>query len=148
MARGTQRLQPTRRLEQYEIRNAAYNWSGGVDCEINHPDFGWIPHTVDPANNWDLSKLDIAPYAPTPLTAHDVRLEARRRIDATDLSWMVERAATGGKAVPQAISDYAATVRAASNAMESDPPADYRDNRHWPKPPAGKPVKPTTPKEE
>ncbi len=48
---------------------------------------------------------------------------------------MVERAATGGKPVPQAISDYAAAVRDASNTMESDPPADYRADKHWPDPP-------------
>lgn len=81
---------------------------------------------------WDGSQITLKTIPPTP---QDVRLEARRRIDATGLSWMVERAATGGKAVPQAITAYAASVRAASNIIEADPPADYRDNRHWPDPP-------------
>lgn len=127
--------QAAAQARQPNIRNATYNRFGGVDCEIDHPDWGWIPHTVDPANNWDLSKLKIAPYAPIPPTAQDVRMEARRRIDAMGLSWMVERAATGGKPVPQAITAYAALVRTASNAMEADPPADYAQDKRWPDPP-------------
>ena len=35
-----------------EYKNAvckeANNLLGIVDCEINHPDFGWIPYTIDP----------------------------------------------------------------------------------------------------
>lgn len=30
-----------------EFRNAAYNAFGGIDCEINHPLFGWIPFTAN-----------------------------------------------------------------------------------------------------
>jgi hypothetical protein len=29
-----------------EIRNAKYNELGGIDCEIEHPDYGWIPFTA------------------------------------------------------------------------------------------------------
>ena len=29
-------------------RNAAYNAIGTIDCEIEHPNFGWIPFTADP----------------------------------------------------------------------------------------------------
>ena len=138
MTRDKELSQPIKGLEQPDIRNPAYNHAGGVDCEINHPGFGWIPHTVDPANKWDLSKLNIAPYAAIPPMAHDVRLEARRRIEATGLNRMVERQITGGKTVPQAITAYAAAVRNASNAMEEEPPADYADDKYWPKPPDSK----------
>lgn len=31
----------------YEYRNAAYNAFGGIDCEINHAEFGWIPFTAN-----------------------------------------------------------------------------------------------------
>lgn len=31
-----------------EIRNPIYNRSGGINCEINHPDLGWIPFTALP----------------------------------------------------------------------------------------------------
>jgi len=31
-----------------EYRNAQYNAFGTIDCEINHPIYGWIPFTADP----------------------------------------------------------------------------------------------------
>ena len=31
-----------------EYRNAVLNDNGTIDCEINHPDLGWIPFTADP----------------------------------------------------------------------------------------------------
>lgn len=31
-----------------ETRNARTNDDGTIDCEINHPQFGWIPFTADP----------------------------------------------------------------------------------------------------
>lgn len=30
----------------WEIREPARNDSGGIDCEVNHPDLGWIPFTA------------------------------------------------------------------------------------------------------
>lgn len=50
-----------------EFREAVYNASGGVDCEINHPIYGWIPFTArydDPhgADIYDLVKSVAAPY--------------------------------------------------------------------------------------
>ena len=29
-------------------RNAKYNVFGTIDCEIEHPEYGWIPFTADP----------------------------------------------------------------------------------------------------
>jgi len=31
-----------------EYRNAKYNGHGSIDCEVNHPRFGWIPTTTSP----------------------------------------------------------------------------------------------------
>ena len=31
-----------------DVRNAAYNQYGTMDCEINHPVFGWVPFTASP----------------------------------------------------------------------------------------------------
>ena len=59
-----------------EYRNAKYiNDQGWVDCEINHPQHGWIPYTIDPndtdmtVNNDDLleamaANKDVAAYVP------------------------------------------------------------------------------------
>lgn len=34
-----------------QYRNAKYiNENGWIDCEINHPELGWIPYTLDPGD--------------------------------------------------------------------------------------------------
>lgn len=57
------------------IRNAAYNAYGTIDCEIEHPVFGWIPFTASPNDTEahgreiyaELTALGaIAPYVPPP----------------------------------------------------------------------------------
>lgn len=58
-----------------QYRNPVFNARGTIDCEINHPTFGWIPFTVDPADTgarFDVAALDaqiraaggIAAYVP------------------------------------------------------------------------------------
>jgi hypothetical protein len=58
-----------------EIRNPQHASGGSIDCEINHPDFGWIPFTAtadDPygfvPEVWAALQLrtDIAPAPPPP----------------------------------------------------------------------------------
>ena len=56
-----------------EFRNPAYNAYGTIDCEINHPQYGWIPHTIPADENPELQaravkynpKPYVAPPAPT-----------------------------------------------------------------------------------
>mgnify|MGYP003624655822 CR=1 FL=1 len=75
-----------------EVRNAASlqadNLRMGV--EINHPDYGWIPYTVDPAdtdmtiNNDDVMALigtDFAAYVPPTQAELDAALAAEVRAD-------------------------------------------------------------------
>jgi len=33
--------------QNIQFRRPKYNSSGGIDCEILHPDHGWIPFTAD-----------------------------------------------------------------------------------------------------
>jgi hypothetical protein len=43
-----------------EYKNAKRIKNGLIDCEINHPDYGWIPFTCDPNDNgaaFDVSGL-------------------------------------------------------------------------------------------
>jgi len=53
-----------------EFRNPEYNEHGTIDCEINHPDYGWIPHTIPADENPQLQAAAIeagpAPYTPPP----------------------------------------------------------------------------------
>ncbi len=31
-----------------DVRNPKYSAQGAIDCEIDHPAYGWIPYTIDP----------------------------------------------------------------------------------------------------
>ena len=73
-------------------RNAKYiNDNGWIDCEIEHPDYGWIPYTLDPAdtdmtiNNDDLlaamaANGDVAAYVPP--TQEELDAEAAAAVRA------------------------------------------------------------------
>ena len=43
-----------------EFRNAKYFVNNWIDCEINHPVYGWIPFTINPED--DGSKFDVAAF--------------------------------------------------------------------------------------
>jgi len=68
-------------------RNAQYTKDGRIDCEIEHPKFGWIPFTADPDDVEDHSRElhkqilkagNIAAYTP-PLGPTLDELEAAAR---------------------------------------------------------------------
>ena len=73
-------------------RNAKYiNATGWIDCEIEHPDYGWIPYTLDPAdtdmtiNNDELlmamsANGDVAAYVPP--TQEELDAEAAANVRA------------------------------------------------------------------
>ena len=51
-----------------EFRNPTTKREGAIDCEINHPDFGWIPFTCIPNDTgavFDTTALynEMLPYA-------------------------------------------------------------------------------------
>lgn len=48
-----------------EYRNAQHNGLGGIDCEVNHPAFGWIPFTAEIGSDIYRAAVDVA----TPYTA-------------------------------------------------------------------------------
>lgn len=41
-----------------EVRNPVYNKQGSIDCEINHPEYGWIPFTAS-SNDIELHGREI-----------------------------------------------------------------------------------------
>lgn len=64
-----------KQISQSARRNARFNENGTIDCDINHPRFGWIPFTADPndveehgrAIHADLvANGNPAPFVPTP----------------------------------------------------------------------------------
>lgn len=67
-----------------EIRNPVYAADGGIDCEINHPVYGWIPYSAgNEGEVFDLAKQIgpapyIAPALPDPLEAERAGMVASR----------------------------------------------------------------------
>lgn len=74
-----------------DYRNAKYiNDNGWIECEINHPEFGWIPYGLNPddtdmtINNDDLLAAmevagDVAPYVPPTQAELDAALSEELR---------------------------------------------------------------------
>ena len=73
-------------------RNAKHISLGRIDCELDHPDYGWIPYTLDPTdtditarkNNDDLLAAmeaagDVAPYIPPTQAELDAELADQLR---------------------------------------------------------------------
>ena len=78
-----------------EVRNAASLQSDNLymDVEINHPDYGWIPYTVDPADTdttianelvMALIGTDFTAYVPPTQEELDAALAAEVRADRND----------------------------------------------------------------
>lgn len=68
-----------------EYRNAQYTQDGKIDCEINHPKYGWIPFTASPDDVEGVSrevfnsaKSTAGPYVPPPEPTAEELLERER----------------------------------------------------------------------
>ena len=110
-----------------EIRNPTYNAFGTIDCEINHPKFGWIPFTASPDDceqsgpeihaRITLGEAgEIAPYVepePAPPTPEQLAAEARAYLASTD--WYVVRRSETGEPIPRDVMEKRAAARIAAN---------------------------------
>lgn len=78
-----------------EYRNAKYIDEKRIDCEINHPAFGWVPYTLDPSdtdmtidNNKLLADMvgsgNIAAYTPPTQGEIDAQAAAYVRLERDD----------------------------------------------------------------
>lgn len=96
-----------------EIRNPQYTATGSIDCEINHPELGWLPFTASPGDTEARGRevfaaaeaMGPAPYEgpppPDPLEAERAamrvsRLQARAALLQAGLLDKVDRAVSGG----------------------------------------------------
>jgi hypothetical protein len=99
-----------------DYRNPIYTADGRINCEVNHPEFGWIPFTADPndvaAHGRDIfSKItevgDITPYVAPIISdadlAEQIRLQRNGLLAASDWTQLPD--------VPQTIKDTWATYR-------------------------------------
>lgn len=85
-------MQPKFKFDLNNIRNPIFTVSGDIDCEINHPEFGWISFTAS-ANDcepmgrtlFDMARKgafgDVAPYSAPVLTDEQVADQARSQRD-------------------------------------------------------------------
>ena len=74
-----------------KYRNPEYIENGWIDCEIEHPIYGWIPYTCDPSNTaesfdckllFEKMKKHANPYVPkatTPPSGNDLSMEVRNK---------------------------------------------------------------------
>tara|TARA_B100000683_G_C12455148_1_gene541729 strand:+ start:204 stop:611 length:408 start_codon:yes stop_codon:yes gene_type:complete len=72
------------------VKKPCYNLSGGIDCEIDHPELGVIPFTASPDDVEPLGKLiydalikgeagEVGEYVEPVLSEEEAALEARTR---------------------------------------------------------------------
>ena len=68
------------------FRNAQYNQFGTIDCEIDHPAYGWIPFTADPNDVeplgkevFDAAKGSATTYVELPVDPNQISIEVRQK---------------------------------------------------------------------
>lgn len=127
-------------------RNARYiNSNGWIDCEIEHPQFGWIPYTLDPAdtdvtiNNDDLladmaANGDVAAYVPPTqeeldaMAAKSVREQRDFKL-ATEVDPIAGNALRWAALTPEKQTEWADYRQALLNIPEQ---AGFPHNVTWP----------------
>lgn len=76
-----------------DYRNAVFIADGRIDCEIDHPKFGWIPFTASPGDPEEFGrelfaelKSKAAAHVPHKVTAEDVAAELAQARAAASMS--------------------------------------------------------------
>ena len=113
-----------------KTRNAVFIADGRIDCEIDHPQFGWIPFTASPDDPEEFGRelfaeleSKAAAYVPHKVTAEDVAAELAQRRTSASMSrlnfaklalregWITSAEAKAwvpGNALPQIVTDIIA----------------------------------------
>lgn len=126
-------------------RNANYiNDNGWIDCEIEHPDYGWIPYTLNPTdtdmtiNNDDLLAAmtaagDVAPYVPPTQAELDAELSEQLRMERDGLLLEVDPIAGNALRWAALDADTQATWAAYRQALLDVPQqAGFPNDVVWP----------------
>jgi len=126
-------------------RNAKYiNNNGWIDCEIQHPVYGWGPYTLNPAdtdmtvNNDDLlaamaANGDVAPYVPPTQAEIDEALSAQLRMDRDALLSKVDAIAGNALRWPALDAKLQAAWAAYRQALLDIPQqSGFPINVNWP----------------
>ncbi|TAN82714.1 MAG: hypothetical protein EYR95_18680 [Phormidium sp. SL48-SHIP] len=121
-----------------QYRNAQYTKDGRIDCEIEHPVYGWVPFTADKNDSEQhgrdifgqiVSDGNIAAYTPpSPPTIEEIRAQtriprAKFAIAATKAGFITEAEAeewAAGAANPQWVSDAIEAAVAAGHIPQEE----------------------------
>jgi len=118
---------------KFNCRNPIYNRFNSVDCEIEHPEYGWIPFTASPSDpeeygrdlyNEIIQSQNIAPYQPPSddAVAEEIRSIRNSLITKTDWTQLPD--------VPEKIKSEWAAYRQALRDVPEQP--DFPYNIVWP----------------
>ena len=131
-----------------EVRNAASLRSDNLlmDVEINHPDYGWIPYTVDPSDNdktidnaavMALIGEDFAVYVPPTQDELDAELAAIIRADRDERLTEVDAIAGNALRWAELDADTQAAWAAYRQALLDVPQqAGFPNDVTWPEEPS------------
>jgi hypothetical protein len=81
---------------EYNYRNPIYNQNGGIDCEVEHPEYGWIPFTASPDDVEESGRLlfdkikkkgKIADYIPPSIEVFESEVRSRRDYLLKETDW-------------------------------------------------------------
>jgi hypothetical protein len=119
-----------------KYRNPIYNRFGTINCEIEHPTYGWIPFTATPTDPEEYGRIlyeeilaagNIAPQVPISeeKLAAEARAERDRLLALSDWSQLPD--------VPQETKDLWAPYRQALRDIPQQP--GFPTNIEWPQPP-------------
>lgn len=109
-------------------RNAVYNKNGHIDCEIEHPQYGWIPFTCNPDDKgaaFDTKELfdrmvkfgKVKQYVPPTQAELDseqmelIRIQRDKLLKESDILVLPDRWEVYTDAKRKAISDYRQVLR-------------------------------------
>lgn len=119
------------------FRNPKYTKSGTIECEIEHPEFGWIPFHATPNDTEETgrviyeeaSKGDVAPYEPPneEVVANQVRIIRNSILRQTDWTQLPD--------VPQATKEIWDDYRQALRDVPQQ--AGFPHEVIWPEKPVG-----------
>lgn len=115
-----------------KLRNAQYNALGTIDCEIEHPVYGWIPFTADPsdvepigAEVFSAAKANAAAYVEPPVDLEALAAQARSKRNTL-------LAASDWTQVADAPVDQAAWATYRQELRDITAQAGFPENISWP----------------
>lgn len=104
-----------------QIKNFSFNSSGTIDCEINHPIYGWIPFTASPEDSEEHGRQiyqeaingqygEISPYIPPVVDEVAILKSWRDRTEVSRLQAMASLHYAGHLEAIQSYMDTQADV--------------------------------------